>query len=562
MIHDAITLNKAVPALVYLINQVPGLKALKGFPQKTFEALARSQSSTDLEAVEKNYFEVISYLAQSHFREKTFQSAIKFLEESDEMILVVNDLFQDLSKEIDVNESKIGDKTFKALMQEALDRAHPDPAKLPDPAHTIQPSNDYNDREKYSDEALYALLKQMDFASYKNLPNSLNTRLKEIENKYPLWQDYLLRDFLLKNDTLTTPQAKKLYEKLYKAFLVRADVLPVINFAKNLINKRNYLLQCTCYITRYSPWIDGKPWELHAYSKPEDILKADFSERIFAGSDFYFLYDISNEYPWVINELLDYPAFFDELVGQSNRLEILDQILRKNTREVQWHLDSLLIEVVSKTDDTEMLQLLLNYGANPNKTKNDHLLLRAVRNGYIEQVKLLLKHGANINETDGDGMTALSYAADRAESKMVQLLLDQGAKVDLPSKDGQTPLHNAAIRNNHEVNKEVVEMLLKAGADVNHQETRGGFTPLMFAVSSPSNECVAMLLAAGARLDIVSRESRTAMDYACPGNMRLLQSKMAATTAQFTPSRSTGSSASAGPTNEPDKKPWFGKKPK
>src|SRR5208337_1115133 len=89
-----------------------------------------------------------------------------------------------------------------------------------------------------------------------------------------------------------------------------------------------------------------------------------------------------------------------------------------------------------------------------------------------------LKEGANIHLEDQSGTTALSRAASAGHADIVKKLLAEGAPPD----------HQAlqfACANGH---LPVVEILLKAGADVN-AAVEAGLTPLKWAVCANHPPC-------------------------------------------------------------------------
>ncbi|GIS79111.1 MAG: hypothetical protein CM1200mP14_06770 [Gammaproteobacteria bacterium] len=49
--------------------------------------------------------------------------------------------------------------------------------------------------------------------------------------------------------------------------------------------------------------------------------------------------------------------------------------------------------------------------------------------GDLETVRGLLRQGADVNGAQGDGMTALHWAAERAQLEMVEVLLYAGAEL-------------------------------------------------------------------------------------------------------------------------------------
>ncbi|MGD8870667.1 MAG: ankyrin repeat domain-containing protein [Gemmatimonadota bacterium] len=110
-----------------------------------------------------------------------------------------------------------------------------------------------------------------------------------------------------------------------------------------------------------------------------------------------------------------------------------------------------------------------------------------------------------------DGFTALHLAAYFGRPGVVRILLDEG--VDLaPAADNASrvrPLHSAVAGGN----EEVVALLLEAGADVEVRQ-EGGFTPLMGAAAAGSQALVGKLLEAGADKAARSDDGKTALALA------------------------------------------------
>jgi uncharacterized protein len=118
----------------------------------------------------------------------------------------------------------------------------------------------------------------------------------------------------------------------------------------------------------------------------------------------------------------------------------------------------------------------------------------AAMQGNKDEVRELLKQAADVNAAQGDGMTALHWAAMKADADLVQTLLYAGANVRATTRIGAyTPLILAA----RDGNAGVMEPLLRAGADVDAR-TSNGTTPLMLAAASGVTDAVTVLLAHGA----------------------------------------------------------------
>jgi len=85
-----------------------------------------------------------------------------------------------------------------------------------------------------------------------------------------------------------------------------------------------------------------------------------------------------------------------------------------------------------------------------------------------QMVELLLSYGANVNTRDSFETTPLHNACENGDVDMVQLLLDKGASIDVRNKNDSTPLHRAAL-NGH---LDVVHMLLNKANEVNQDRRK------------------------------------------------------------------------------------------
>lgn len=116
----------------------------------------------------------------------------------------------------------------------------------------------------------------------------------------------------------------------------------------------------------------------------------------------------------------------------------------------------------------ESVSLLLRSGADVNRgTKPAHPLTQALIVGSKEIVRLLVSAGSNVTQI-GHGSPLLARAAEHGWSDIVQLFLDKGAKIDNATPVAETILACAVASGS----KEVVELLLLYGADINQPSTR------------------------------------------------------------------------------------------
>ena len=179
----------------------------------------------------------------------------------------------------------------------------------------------------------------------------------------------------------------------------------------------------------------------------------------------------------------------------------------------------------SCTGNKDIVQLLLEWGANVNiQTGNDFgpALIVASFYNHKEIVELLLEWGADVNCPGGKYGSALIAASFGNHKEIVELLLEWGADVNFPGevnfysheKYGTALIQAASYAGNcygsaltcasYKGNKDIVQLLLEWGANVNIQ-TGNDFGPaLIEAPSYNRKEIVELLLEWGA-------------DVNCPG---------------------------------------------
>jgi ankyrin repeat protein len=90
----------------------------------------------------------------------------------------------------------------------------------------------------------------------------------------------------------------------------------------------------------------------------------------------------------------------------------------------------------------------------------------------------------------------LYIAAENGNKDIVELLLAKGADVNAKTDRGSTPLHLAAFHNH----RNVLELLLVKGAQVN-EKSDSGCTPLYSAAEKNSMDAAKLLIAKGAEID-------------------------------------------------------------
>jgi ankyrin repeat protein len=125
--------------------------------------------------------------------------------------------------------------------------------------------------------------------------------------------------------------------------------------------------------------------------------------------------------------------------------------------------------------DTKMIKLLLENGANPNYSAQGLSLFHvAIQSENTEIIKQLLLAGVDINQLNEAGETALYAATVDNQKKIFDFLLENGANPNTPTVTGSTPLQAAKDREN----KYMIDRLSPAVAKTpKGRKSEGGKTP-------------------------------------------------------------------------------------
>ena len=141
------------------------------------------------------------------------------------------------------------------------------------------------------------------------------------------------------------------------------------------------------------------------------------------------------------------------------------------------------------------------------RKNNRKELWRFSRDGWAEEVQDLLSLGVDPNcKSRETHKTPLFLAAANGFENVVELLLKAGANPNHAELCGQTPLLRAA----NDCLTDVVKILLEGGADPNKADT-SGYTPLLWAVIHGHTDVVKILLEGGAEPNTADIDGNTAL---------------------------------------------------
>ena len=120
------------------------------------------------------------------------------------------------------------------------------------------------------------------------------------------------------------------------------------------------------------------------------------------------------------------------------------------------------LALVAAGNHTEILEILLNGGANVNERNSEGItaLMAASASGNIASINLLYSRHASVNEKANNGVTALILAVGGNKYNAVKQLLLLGANPNVEDENGRTPLKLAELTGN----KDIVSLLKGVGS--------------------------------------------------------------------------------------------------
>jgi ankyrin repeat protein len=195
---------------------------------------------------------------------------------------------------------------------------------------------------------------------------------------------------------------------------------------------------------------------------------------------------------------------------------LLDQGLDPNEKSPKGHSP---LTTAIRENNTEMVELLLSRGADPNKRGQDWPVCMAVRNpallervlsvlaepraykgvmemavsaNQLDSVKLLLAAGVSVEDKNGGVFSPLTTAIREDRKEIVTYLLDEaGADINAPGE--HLPIVKSVRRYNGDA--EIMEILLDHGADPNKMYR--GWNAMFQAVENGDLDVVKLLVEKG-----------------------------------------------------------------
>jgi len=161
----------------------------------------------------------------------------------------------------------------------------------------------------------------------------------------------------------------------------------------------------------------------------ELIDKSDhFSEKIFVDAD-KFSYMVRFVKP---EKLL---KFITE-----NKVDMVKEVIKNNPAAVnpKDEFEFSPLALACEKGKKEIVEIMLQNGADLKLTGNSQCLLNACMNGHTEIARLLIENGMNINQTFENNWTVLHHATQKGKMDIINLLLEKGVDVSVKNNKGET----------------------------------------------------------------------------------------------------------------------------
>ena len=228
------------------------------------------------------------------------------------------------------------------------------------------------------------------------------------------------------------------------------------------------------------------------------LSNAELQVALYASTDFNGQFRIESLQAGVYKLRIEAPGFAadqtDGVYAQANGETRVDRTLNVAT-----------IEETVDVEDTTKVELSSG-GGMVAFIAPESPFVRAAQQDNLEALTALIA-GMDVNLRDKrSGTTALEHAVKNANREMVQLLLSAGANVNAKNPEGETVL----MMLDDDATGDLVWDLLNARADVNLKD-KSGTTALMQIAVSNNLEALKTLLDAGAEVNARNKLGRTAL---------------------------------------------------
>ncbi|KAK2765322.1 hypothetical protein FQN54_008166 [Arachnomyces sp. PD_36] len=188
------------------------------------------------------------------------------------------------------------------------------------------------------------------------------------------------------------------------------------------------------------------------------------------------------------------------LAAYYNRILVVIALLEKGVDvETPNRKGKTALHIAAEAGHSGVIKTLISYGANLHATTTNyptHSISASAVGPHRRPASSLgfrTSGGGNESILEEDSEAAIHFAASSGSKEVVQLMLEHGADINSRSSQGSTPLHKALEAGQ----EDIIELLTDAGADVNSPLLYGR-TPLHFTAALGQEKVAESLLRKGA----------------------------------------------------------------
>lgn len=232
----------------------------------------------------------------------------------------------------------------------------------------------------------------------------------------------------------------------------------------------------------------------------------------------------------VADLLIKHGAFIDVRSPTNGNTPLLDAVWHRNPQMVEYLLDQgANWEIVARgtitplslaeiNNDRKIVEIIQAHIEKANTYKENTKVFKAIEDNDGQLISELIKGGLNVNEkakyTMGaalKGVTPLLYASRLGRKEIVEQLIKAGANpriVDWTMKS--TVLHKAGYTGQ----PQIIPQLIEAGAEIDAQGAYNGYTALHDATWHGHSEAAKMLIENGAKTNLKGLDGNTPLDLA------------------------------------------------
>ena len=195
------------------------------------------------------------------------------------------------------------------------------------------------------------------------------------------------------------------------------------------------------------------------------------------------------------------------------------------------HKNETPLHLAAASGEIGCVDALLEAGADVRATDNRRqtALHFAAEGGYFELISFLIRYGVDIEARDRDGWDAFLVATNADQLEFARVLLEERPNLLHSVDDGG---YNAVHKAVHQGFHNLTTILLDMGIPID-QTSSNGDTALICAVKAAQDECLEVLLAKGADVNIKDAAGHSAFWYAVEAGDSKIARRLATTGAEY-----------------------------